>query len=183
MSFTQTRMLVVLLALVVWGAQLLAEPPIALADSARAQQNLERQVGKELRKLPDFSVFDNLEFRVRGYRVELYGQVVHGSLKSAAERVVRRLEGVEAVDNRIEILPASVNDDRLRQALLQSIYSRPPLQRYAVQAVPPVHIIVKRGHVTLAGVVANESERNAAYVLASSVPGSFSVTNRLRVED
>ncbi len=172
MSFTQTRMLVVLLALVVWGAQLLAEPPIALADSARAQQ-----------KLPDFSVFDNLEFRVRGYRVELYGQVVHGSLKSAAERVVRRLEGVEAVDNRIEILPASVNDDRLRQALLQSIYSRPPLQRYAVQAVPPVHIIVKRGHVTLAGVVANESERNAAYVLASSVPGSFSVTNRLRVED
>jgi len=155
----------------------------AVGGSERAQQNLERQVGRELRKLPDFSVFDNLEFRVRGYRVELYGQVVHGALKSTAERVVRRLEGVEAVDNRIEILPASVNDDRLRQALLQSIYSRPPLQRYAVQAVPPVHIIVKRGHVTLAGVVANESERDAAYVLASSVPGSFSVTNRLRIED
>ncbi len=155
----------------------------AARGSDRAQQNLERQVGKELRKLPDFSVFDNLEFRVRGYKVELFGQVIHGALKSTAERAVRRIEGVEAVENHIEILPPSVNDDRLRQTLLQSIYSRPPLQRYAVQAVPPVHIIVNRGHVTLAGVVANESERNAAYVMASSVPGSFSVTNRLRIED
>ena len=155
----------------------------AVRGSGRTQQNLERQVGKELRKLPEFSVFDNLEFRVRGYRVELYGQVIHGALKSTAERAVRRIEGVEAVENHIEILPASVNDDRLRQALLQSIYSRPPLHRYAVQAVPPVHIIVNRGHVTLAGVVANQSEKDAAYVLASAVPGSFSVTNRLRIED
>jgi hyperosmotically inducible protein len=155
----------------------------AAPSAARAQQNLERQVGKELRKLPDFSVFDNLEFRVRGYRVELYGQVIHGSLKSTAERAVQRIEGVEAVENHIEILPASVNDDRLRQALLQSIYSRPPLQRYAVQAVPPVHIIVNRGHVILAGVVANQSEKDTAYVLASAVPGSFSVTNRLHIED
>ena len=155
----------------------------AVRGSDRAQQNLERQVGKELRKLPDFSVFDNLEFRVRGYRVELYGQVIHGALKSTAERAVRRIEGVEGVENHIEILPPSVNDDRLRQALLQSIYSRPPLQRYAVQAVPPVHIIVNRGHVTLTGVVVNQSEKDAAYVLASAVPGSFSVTNRLRIED
>ncbi len=175
MSFTRATV-TLLLGLAIWGSQPLA------ADSSRAQQNLERQVGKELRKLPDFSVFDNLEFRVRGYKVELHGQVIHGALKSTAERAVRRIEGVESVENHIEILPPSVNDDRLRQALLQSIYSRPPLHRYAVQAVPPVHIIVNRGHVTLVGVVANEGEKNAAYIQANSVPGSFSVTNRLRVE-
>ncbi len=150
--------------------------------SERARKNLERQVRQELVKLPDYTVFDNLEFRVEGYRVELHGQVLRGSLKSTAEKVVRRIEGVESVTNNIEVLPASVHDDRLRQAVFNAIYSRPPLQRYALQAVPPIHIIVKRGHVTLVGVVATEAEKSLAYAQASGVSGSFSVTNHLRVE-
>jgi hyperosmotically inducible protein len=56
------------------------------------------------------------------------------------------------------------------------------LNRYALQAVPPIHIIVNNGNVTLEGVVANQSDKNIAGMQANSVPGAFSVTNNLRVE-
>ena len=57
------------------------------------------------------------------------------------------------------------------------------LNRYALQAVGPIHIIVKNGDVTLEGVVAREMEKNVAFLQANSVPGVFSVTNNLRVEN
>jgi hyperosmotically inducible protein len=98
------------------------------------------------------------------------------------ERVVKRIEGVEKVTNRIEVLPPSPNDDRIRRAVYRAIYSNAFLSRYALQVVPPVHIIVKNGHVTLVGVVATETESNVATIQANSVPGVFSVTNRLRSE-
>lgn len=182
MQLGRVRLVLASLVLVfasVWTCSGKAE---AARGSERAQNNLERQVRKELIKLPDYTVFDNLEFRVEGYQVELRGQVLRGSLKSSAEKVVGRIEGVESVTNNIEVLPASVHDDRLRQAVFNAIYSRPPLQRYALQAVPPIHIIVKRGHVTLVGVVATEAEKNLADAQARGVSGSFSVTNRLRTE-
>ena len=150
--------------------------------SAQAQERLERVVGHELRMLPYYSVFDNFEYRVKGYDVELMGQVTRPTLKTDAERVVKRIEGVEKVTNRIEVLPLSPNDDRIRRAVFRAIYSNSFLTRYALQAVPPVHIIVKNGHVTLVGVVATESESNVATIQANSVPGVFSVTNRLRPE-
>jgi hyperosmotically inducible protein len=132
--------------------------------------------------LPYLSVFDNLEYRVNGYTVELYGQVTRPTLKSDAEAVVKRIEGVEKVSNHIEILPLSPNDDRIRLAVYHAVYSQPTLTRYALQAVPPLHIIVKNGHVTLVGVVATEMESNVAYIRANGVSGVFSVTNRLHVE-
>ena len=150
--------------------------------SAQAQERLERVVGHELRMLPYYSVFDNLEYRVKGYDVELLGQVTRPTLKSGAERVVKRIEGVEKVSNRIEVLPLSTYDDRIRRAVFQAIYSSSHLSRYALQAVPPLHIIVKNGNVTLVGVVATESESNVATLQANSVPGVFSVTNKVRVE-
>jgi hyperosmotically inducible periplasmic protein len=150
--------------------------------SVQAQERLERVVGHELRMLPYYSVFDNFEYQVKGYDVELMGQVTRPTLKTDAERVVKRIEGVEKVTNRIEVLPLSPNDDRIRRAVFQAIYSNSFLTRYALQAVPPVHIIVKNGHVTLVGVVATESESNVATIQANSVPGVFSVTNRLRPE-
>lgn len=149
---------------------------------AQAQERLERVVGHELRMLPYYSVFDNFEYRVKGYDVELLGQVTRPTLKSDAERVVKKIEGVEKVTNRIEVLPLSPNDDRIRRAVFQAIYSSSFLTRYALQAVPPVHIIVKNGNVTLVGVVATEAESNVATLQANSVPGVFSVTNRLRSE-
>lgn len=148
----------------------------------RATERLVREVRRELRMLPYYSVFDNLEFRVDGYRVELLGQVTRPTLKADAGAVVKRIEGVEAVVNRIEVLPVSFHDDRIRRAVYRAVFSHPVLTRYSLQAVPPLHIIVKNGHVTLVGVVATEMEKRVAYAQANAVPGIFSVNNKLRVE-
>jgi len=150
--------------------------------SYAVQERRERQVLHELRMLPYYSVFDNLEFQVKGDRVVLTGQVVRAALQSDAENRVRKLEWVENVDNRIEVLPVSFQDDRIRRRAYRAIYSHSVLQRYAQHPVPPIHIIVRNGHMTLVGVVATEMERNVAYIQASSVSGAFSVTNRLQVE-
>lgn len=163
-----------------------ASAPPAQAQSrlrtSRAQESLMRQVRHELVMLPYYGVFDNLAFRVNDDQVELYGMVTRPTLKSAAEQVVRQIEGVEKVINNIEVLPVSPNDDRIRLNVYRAIYGHTALNRYALQAVPPIHIIVKNGHVTLEGVVANEADKNIAGVQANSVPGVFSVTNNLRVE-
>ena len=143
---------------------------------------LVRAVRHELLMLPYYSVFDNIEFRVDAYRVTLLGEVVRPTLKSDAENVVKRIEGVERVVNKIKVLPTSFNDDRIRHATYRAIYRHPVLNRYALQPVPPIHIIVDNGNVTLVGVVANEMDKNVAYLQANSVPEVFSVTNRLRVE-
>ncbi len=150
--------------------------------SPRAQARLEREVRHELLMLPYYGVFDNLEFRVRGYRVTLIGQVTRPSLKTDAGRAVRRIEGVERVDNRIEVLPLSAGDDRIRLAAYRAIYGHPALSRYAIQPVPPIHIIVRRGHLTLEGVVANPGDRQIAGMQANGVPLVFSVKNNLLVE-
>jgi hyperosmotically inducible protein len=149
---------------------------------AAAQAKLEKEVRHMLVTLPFYSVFDNLEYRVDGDRVTLSGQVVSPTMKSDAERSVKSIEGVSSVDNKIEVLPVSPNDDRLRRAEFRAIYSAPNLNKYAIQAVPPIHIVVKGGHVTLVGVVANEADKNVAEIQAKSVSGVFSVDNKLTVE-
>jgi len=149
---------------------------------AKAQANLERQVRRELLMLPDYGVFDNLEYQVVGDRVELFGDVTRPTLKSDAENVVKRLEGVEIVTNNIEVLPLSRFDDQIRFADYRGVFRRGTLYRYALGTSPPIHIIVDNGHVTLVGTVQNQMDRNIAFIEANSVPGVFSVTNNLRVE-
>jgi hyperosmotically inducible protein len=89
---------------------------------------------------------------------------------------------VERVNNQIEVLPVSPNDDRIRIAVYQAIYGSQTLNRYALRAVPTIHIIVKGGHVTLEGAVATEADKNVANIRANGVSGVFSVTNNLRVD-
>ena len=151
-------------------------------DPSQIQRRLEREVRHELVTLPYYDVFDNLEYRVDGSQVTLSGQVVGPTLKSGAENVVKNIEGVEKVTNNIEVLPLSPNDDRLRVAIYRAIYGHPALQRYSVRSVPPIHIIVKSGSLTLEGVVANEGDKNIANIQANGVSGVFSVKNNLRVE-
>jgi hyperosmotically inducible periplasmic protein len=131
--------------------------------------------------LPYFSVFDNLAYKVDGYNVTLVGQVTRPTLKSDAENVVKTIEGVEHVDNQIEVLPASPNDDRIRRQLYAVIYGDPMLQKYALGVQQPIRIIVKNGNVTLEGIVDNEGDKNVANIRASSVSGTFKVTNNLQV--
>lgn len=149
--------------------------------SPKAQERITREVRHELLMLPYYGVFDNIAFKVDGYNVTLLGQVVRPSLKSDAENAVKRIEGVEKVDNQIEVLPPSSMDDRLRLALYRAIYEYPPLEKYGLGVQKPIRIIVKNGHVTLEGVVDNETDKNLAEVRAKSVPGTFSVTNNLQI--
>jgi hyperosmotically inducible periplasmic protein len=110
------------------------------------------------------------------------GQVVLPTLKSDAENVVRKIEGVGTVTDDIEVLPVSPYDDHLRLALYRRIYSAPGLDLYALRAVPTIHIIVRNGNVTLVGAVGNEMDKNLAGMRAREVPGTFSVTNDLTVD-
>ena len=152
------------------------------ADYGRALSGIEREVRHELVMLPYYGVFDNLAFQVKGGTVTLMGQVSRPTLKTDAERVVQGIEGVDRVVNKIEVLPLSSYDDEIRLATYRAIYGSTTLNRYALQSVPPIHIVVKNGTVTLEGVVANEGDREIAGIQANRVPGVFSVTNNLRVE-
>lgn len=150
-------------------------------SEAKYQERLVKEVRHQLVMLPWYSVFDNMAYRVDGDKVTLMGEVTRPTLKSDAEAAVKSIEGVASVANNIEVLPLSPMDDQLRRALFRAIYGEAGLQRYAEQAVPSVHIIVKNGHVTLEGVVDNETDRNMAGLRANGVPNVFSVKNNLVV--
>lgn len=152
------------------------------AISDRARQRVEREVRHEIVTLPFFDVFDNIAFRVDGYAVTLLGQVTTPALKSDAEKAVKGIEGVERVDNQIEVLPLSPNDDRLRRALFRAIYGFDGLQKYALPVIKPIRIIVKNGHVSLEGMVANQADKTIAGMRANGVSGVFEVANNLQVE-
>lgn len=149
--------------------------------SPKAQERIVKEVRHELLMLPYFRVFDFIAFKVDGDNVTLLGQVANPVNKSDAENAVKHIEGVEHVDNQIEVLPPSGMDDRLRLRLFHDIYGYPALQRYALGVQKPIRIIVKNGHVTLEGVVDSEGDKNIAGIRANGVPGTFSVTNNLQV--
>ena len=149
--------------------------------SAKAQERIVREVRHELLMLPYLDVFDYIAFKVDGFTVTLLGQVVRPSLKSDCENVVKRIEGVEKVDNQIEVLPPSPMDDRLRTRLFRAIYGYPSLQKYALGVQKPIRIIVKNGNVSLEGVIDSQGDKNVAGIRANSVSGIFSVNNNLQV--
>jgi hyperosmotically inducible protein len=149
---------------------------------ARSEDRITREVRHELVMLPYYGVFDNLAYRVDGSTVTLMGQVTRPTLKSDAGNVVKGIEGVNKVDNQILVLPLSPMDDQSRLAVYRAIYGHPGLDRYALQAVPPIHIILNNGKVTLEGVVATQGDKDMATIRANGVSGVFSVVNNLRVE-
>ena len=154
------------------------------AISQKGIDRIIKEVRHELVMLPFYGVFDNLAYKVDpDGTVTLLGQVSRPTLKSDAENVVKHIEGVEKVVNNIEVLPTSINDDRIRRAAYRAIYGNSVLSQYQLRAVPPIHIIVKNGHITLEGVVARSMDKQIAGVQANSVQGAFSVTNNLVVEE
>ena len=161
----------------------LATLPAAAANHLQHLSPLEKQVRHELVTMPYYSLFDNLVFKVDGTKVTLSGQTIRPTIKSSAECLVTRLEGVTGVENEIEVLPVSSYDDNLRLRLARAIYTNPFLDRLALSVVPSVHIIVRNGNVTLEGVVANKAQKNVAFLEANGVSGAFTVTNNLRVEN
>ena len=154
------------------------------ALSQRGQERISKEVRHQLVLLPFYSVFDNLAYHVSpDGTVTLIGQVVNATLKSDAENAVKHIEGVEKVVNNIQVLPPSPNDDRIRRATYRAIYGNEVLSQYELRAVPPIHIIVNNGHLTLEGVVSRQMDKQIAEMQAKSVPGVFSVTDNLKVEN
>ncbi|HEY1526176.1 MAG TPA: BON domain-containing protein [Candidatus Angelobacter sp.] len=148
----------------------------------RLEQRLSGEVRHELNMIPQFTVFDNLAYRVDGSTVTLFGQVRDAIVKDSAAQRVKHLEGVERVNDQIEILPASFNDDRIRGQVARAVFNDSRLFSYAIQPVPPIHIIVKNGRVNLEGMVRTQAEKDDAFIRANGVPGVFSVQNNLQVE-
>jgi hyperosmotically inducible protein len=147
-------------------------------DSVIAQK-----VAHEIRMYPRYTMWDNISVRVHDGDVELQGQVSLPFKKADLGRIAQRVSGVRSITNQIEVLPNSFFDDRIRLAVARAIYRDPVLSRYAIQAVPPIHIIVENGHVTLEGVVNSPMEKNVAGIRASQGLSFGQVTNNLQVEN
>ena len=147
-------------------------------------QRVVKEVHHELVLLPYYGVFDNLDYKVDANgTVTLLGQVTRPTLKSDAEGAVKHIEGVEQVVNQIEVLPVSPNDDRLRRTIYRAIYGADALSQYALQAVPPIHIVVKNGNVRLEGAVGSPLDKTVAEMKTNGVSGVFSVTDNLTVDN
>jgi hyperosmotically inducible periplasmic protein len=162
-----------------------AAPMSAGSGNPPAAPNLADSVRHQLVMIPYYSVFDDLNYSVDDSTgvVTLTGDVINPVVKTDAERSVKGLAGVTKVVDKINILPPSGMDDRIRRAEYRAVFGYSDMYRYAQGVIPSIHIIVDFGHVTLTGVVDSEADKDVAYVRANSVPGVFSVTNNLRVAE
>lgn len=184
-------------------AQNEAPPPVTNGPNEKAILRMARDIQRGILSSDNYGLFDWLTFGINGYNVVLKGYASRPTLKDSAERLTRQVEGVAAVDNRIEVLPLSPNDDRIRAETFVRVYGHPSLNRYNPnRGVPifmspariaagitndpprgffPIHIVVKNGNVTLYGVVDNSGDKAIAGMMANQVGGSFAVDNELVV--
>jgi hyperosmotically inducible protein len=165
-------------------AALLLVPAATFAQKNQGKLSpLEEKVRKELVTIPYMSMFDDLSFRLDNGVVTLFGDVTRPVIKSYAESSVKEVEGVTRVDNKIEVLPLSPNDDDIRLRMFRALARTSSLQKYFVNQVnPPIRIIVKNGQVELRGMVVNQMDSQIASMTANGVSGAFSVKNNLRLE-
>jgi hyperosmotically inducible protein len=148
----------------------------------KAPFSLTREIRHQIRILPFYSVFDSIAFALNGNIVTLTGQVLRPTLKEHAEAAVKSIEGVSGVVNRIEVLPVSSADNDLRRAVYRALFEDSTLARYAVPAIPSIHIIVKDASVTLEGSVTSASDKELAGLRASGVANVLSAKNNLVVQ-
>ncbi len=154
-----------------------------IGNGNSVEDKIAKEVRHELLMLPYYTLFDDLGYSVQGRSVTLTGTLTsqNAITKNQAENSVKRIEGVEKVVNNIQVLPPSPLDDRIRRRTYDSLMRTGGLSKYFWEAAPSIHIISRNGHVTLAGFVMNEMDKNMAGIAAKTVPGVFSVTNDLRV--
>jgi hyperosmotically inducible protein len=156
-----------------------------VAPAAALAQISDRELGARIAETiinyPYYSVFDSVEVNVENRTVTLLGRVTTPRKKEDIEKRVMKIDGIRALANEIGVLPVSQSDDNLRYRVARAIYGHTMFWMYAQMPVPPVHIIVERGRITLTGTVETEVQRSLAGTLAQ-VGGNFGVTNRIRVE-
>ena len=167
--------------LVAAGLALSAGSAVAAANVSDA--DLAKQVRHQLAMYTRYTIWDEVSFRVSEGQVELIGAVSQPYKKTDMERLVRGIPGVASVSDELKVLPLSDFDNRLRLQVARAVYGAPSFRQYAMMALPPVHIIVENGHVTLTGIVATDFEKNIAGIRASGAGlGLGAVTNNLQVE-
>jgi hyperosmotically inducible protein len=159
--------------------EIVSELTIGKAESDRA---LGERVADQVRRSSYFTVFDEVEIGVDNGVVTLTGFVTQPIKSEDLARRASHVEGAQDFVNHLEVLPASLGDDRLRNIIANAIYRDPAFSNYASQAVPPVHIIVRNSSVLLTGVVNSEVERRQAENIVRGISGIFGVQNSLRVE-
>ena len=149
---------------------------------AESDQKLGERVAEQMRRSTYFTVFDEVQIGVDNGVVTLTGYVTQPIKSDDLARRASHVDGVREFVNHLEVLPASLADDRLRAIIAYTLYRDPAFSNYASQAVPPVHIIVRNSSVLLTGVVNNEVERRQAENIVRHIPGIIGVQNALRVE-
>jgi len=154
---------------------------IVNTEDITAPQILE-QARKQIVTYYAYGIFDNVALEARGNKLIVSGQVSQPFKKEDIGHFLARIKGVAELENDLEVLPLSSYDDSLRVAISRAIFNDPYFVRYATQAVPPIHIIVKNGNVTLEGVVSTELDRIKAENNARFAATFFSLSNNLRVE-
>jgi hyperosmotically inducible protein len=173
-TFLMLRKAVLVLGTVVW----LITPTFA---EQRKDFQVFLDITNQVNRYTQFTIFDNVEAEVASGRVVLKGAVTMPFKKDDIERRVRSVAGVESIDNRIEVLPVSTGDDELRYRIARAIYGNSAFWNYAALPNPPIHIVVKNGHVTLVGVVNSNVDRMLARSLATGF-GEFEVKNALKTD-
>ena len=143
--------------------------------------DLEKKVRKEILMLPNYGLFDHIAFEVDGGTVTLYGKTSSLGTMKSAERRVKKIPGVIEVVNKIDELPPSSFDTRIRRQVVREFVRTGGVYPYIAGVNPQVRIIVENGRVTLDGYVPNEGTANLMFLLANRVPGTFKVTNNLVV--
>jgi hyperosmotically inducible protein len=155
----------------------------APAGTPATDNNLAAKVRHEILMYPRYTIWDDVTFQVANGNIELSGDVSQPYKKADIEKIVRNLPGVVSVKDNIEVLPLSPQDDLLRARVARAIYGDANFTRYAMQALPPIHIIVENGHVRLEGLVATDFDKELAGIRASGAGLSFGpVVNNLQVE-
>lgn len=164
------------------AALAMAVSPMLLFSAPTDDAQAAEQVRKQIVKTPFYSIFDNVQFTLNDGELILTGEVSRPVVRTTIGKATARVAGVDRVINSIEVQPVSFYDNRIRRAMVHQIYGNPTLARLTAQRIPPIHIIVNNGHVTLEGIVLNEGLKRLAFLKASGVNGVFSVTNNLRTE-
>lgn len=149
---------------------------------AESDQKLAERVADQMRRSPYFTIFDDVEIGVDNGAVTLTGYVTQPIKSDDLARRASHVDGVQEFANKLEVLPASLGDDRLRSVIANVLYRDPTFSNYASQAVPPIHIIVRNSSVLLTGVVNSEVERRQAENIVRGISGIIGVQNALRVE-
>jgi hyperosmotically inducible protein len=165
----------------VHGVKQVVDNIVVRADDISDRQILE-QARHQVVMYYAYGIFDNVELQAQGDKLIVSGEVTQPFKKADIGNLLTRVRGVASVENQLEVLPNSGFDDQLRLQIARAIYRDPFFVQYAHQALPPIHIIVKNGNVTLEGVVATSLDRAKAEMAARTAGLSFGVVDNLRVE-